>query len=82
MIWKLTKLSYLGNGGITSHLNVTFKKDNAASKFGTGALLAFLAIYFVFSFFTASAKMFVTGSYYDYASFFFTSFSSSSLGSK
>lgn len=72
MIWKLTKLSYLGNGGITSHLNVTFKKDNAASKFGTGALLAFLAIYFVFSFFTAGAKMFVTGSYYDYASFFFT----------
>ena len=72
MIWKLTKLAYLGNGGITSHLNITFKKDNASSKAGTSALLVFLGLYFVFAFFSSSAKMFITGSYYDYATFFCT----------
>ncbi len=72
MIWKLTKLSYLGGGGITSHLNITTKKDNAISKVGVGFILCFMALYLAFMFFSASMKMFATGLIWDYASFFLT----------
>lgn len=74
MIWKLTKLSYLGGGGITSHLRVTTKKENAAAKLGTGVLLAFLGIYFVYLFFSSATKMIVSGQSLDYAAFFLTIF--------
>lgn len=72
MIWTLTKLSYLGNGGIKAHLNVTTKKDTKASKAGVALLLVFLAFYLLFSFFSSGAKMLLFGSVYDYAAYFMT----------
>lgn len=74
MIWKLTKLSYLGSGGFSSHLNITTKKDKASSKFGVALLLAFMGIFFAYMFFSSAIKMFTTGTPNDYIVFFGTLF--------